>query len=413
MGTIAEELRELTKAVLDNTGGGSASVEKHIYGVRWAYATSDEDVQYLETSGVRTDEAADFADPVSYVHGEDQEQEIVNRLACGSPFDDLYPWNGMVPYMDILMGSMVAIPKFYYKWTKTDDYLQLQVATYAADGFSVSPAHMDRGDGNGERDVVYIARYHGEQTALQSLPGFAPARGATRAAMRLAISSSQTDAGVEGYSLQDYAMFWTWRMLYLVEYANWNGQAMIGYGTGNNNGDGTEDPGEQTAPYNNGTTDQMVYHTGTMQTSKSTPGQGVQYRWIEDPWGGVAEWIDGWYMASDSQTGEEHSCVILNPANFSDTEGGIEIYRGTEASSGWIVDWEIPAADGCEWALIPIASNSTGSDASVADFCEFGGPALSCGGVWGADPSYGPFCLVSFGAWSADSHFGARLQKLP
>lgn len=407
---IADELRALTKAVESKGGGSPAPVGpgKHIYGVRWGYTDG-----IIDTAGTRTDEAADFDDPVPYVSGEDPQQEIINRLACGSPFDVLYPWNGMAPYMDILLGSMVAIPKFYFRWTKTDDYLQLQVATYAADGFSVSPAHMDRGDGKGERDAVYIARYHAGQVASQSLPGMDPLTNITRADLRTSIEQMQTQVGASGYSMQDYAMFWTWRMLYLVEYANWNGQAMIGYGTGNGNDDGEDDPDEQTAPRSNGTTDRMVYHTGTMQTSKDTPGQGVQYRWIEDPWGGVAEWIDGWYMAVDEETGEGYSCIIMNPDNFSDTEGGIEINRGEEAPNGWITDWEIPDVEGCEWALIPFTDGDGGPDAGVADYCGFDGPALLCGGAWLAYPGYGGFYLYSGVASNAYPYFGARLQKLP
>ena len=38
--------------------------------------------------------------------------------------------------------------------------MKLQIADKATPGFHVSPAHADRGDGKGERDIVYIGRYH-------------------------------------------------------------------------------------------------------------------------------------------------------------------------------------------------------------------------------------------------------------
>ena len=57
-------------------------------------------------------------------------------------------------------GVMVKIPKFWFKWTKSGSTLKLQIADKAADGFSVSPAHMDRGDGKGER--ILTEGYHNE-----------------------------------------------------------------------------------------------------------------------------------------------------------------------------------------------------------------------------------------------------------
>ena len=66
----------------------------------------------------------------------------------------------MVRVTDVVAGELVAIPKFWYKWTKSGNSLKLQIADKETDGFHVSPAHADRGDGKGERDIVYIGRYH-------------------------------------------------------------------------------------------------------------------------------------------------------------------------------------------------------------------------------------------------------------
>lgn len=54
-------------------------------------------------------------------------------------------------------------------------------------------------------------------------------------------------------------------MLYLVEYANWNSQATIGYGCSPRNN-----------KFNMGATDAMTYHTGTSAASRTTYGS-VQY----------------------------------------------------------------------------------------------------------------------------------------
>lgn len=116
---------------------------RHVYGVVWDGTST--------TVWSRTGEAASFVNPTPYRAG---------ATNYGSPFDNLYPWSGMVRVTDAVAGELVAIPKFWYKWTKSGNSLKLQIADKETDGFHVSPAHADRGDGKGERDIVYIGRYH-------------------------------------------------------------------------------------------------------------------------------------------------------------------------------------------------------------------------------------------------------------
>lgn len=392
---------------LNNEGGSSTPsfIGQHIYGVKWTYAYTEDDepVKYLPSAGVRTDEAADFSDPVPFVMGTSKDAMILSALSCGSPFDSLYPWNGMERYRDRLSGEFVSIPKFWYKWTKTDDYLQLQVATYAAEGFHVSPAHQPRGEETADRDIVYIGRYKCVEPYGLSNTNGQPSTNVSRSELRIAINDMQSQVNISGHSIQDYAMFWTWRMLYLVEFANWDGQAMIGDGTGSVN---IDDDGNYLISVT-GLTDNMPYHTGTMRTSKDEEGQGVQYRWIEDPWGNVKEFIDGWRRDTSDKT----IYVTTNLANFSDSEGGTAVGDG-ENVSGWIVDWTVPETDGYDWALIPITTDTHIN--SVADYSGFSGPVLHCGGYFeGSGSVYGPFYLYSYGVLDADGTLGARLQKIP
>ena len=74
---------------------------RHIYGVVWDGTST--------TVWSRTDEAASFVNPTPYRAG---------ATSYGSPFDNLYPWSGMVRVTDAVAGELVAIPKFWYKWTK-------------------------------------------------------------------------------------------------------------------------------------------------------------------------------------------------------------------------------------------------------------------------------------------------------
>ena len=146
-----------------------------------------------------------------------------------SPFDTLLPWSGMVRSTDPQAGELVAIPKYWYKWTKSGSTIKLQIADGPAEGFLVSPAHCDRGDGHGERDVVYVGRYHCHTSNWKSQTGGRPKADITRSSAR----SSIHNLGSTIWQW-DWAMDWTIKMLYLVEYADWNSQTKIGYGCGNN-----------------------------------------------------------------------------------------------------------------------------------------------------------------------------------
>ena len=389
---------EMANAILAiPTGGSSTPYGEHIYGVTWG---SSADPAVIDTVGQRTDEAKGFTNPVPFLAGSIEEEYMMSLASCGSPFDGLYPWSEMRIIKD-KAGDFVSIPKFWYRWANSDaEYgLSLQIATYAAPGFSLAPAFRDRSDGKGERDMVYISRYKSTVNNGMSTTGYAPLVNMTRAQLRTTISTQMAQIGLFGYSIQDYAMFWTVRMLYLVEYANWDSQSAIGFNAGKvDNG--------QNDPLPTGTTDTMPYHTGSMRSSRSAYGQGVQYRYIEDPWGGAMEWVDGWYMDSG-----RNISIILDPAKYSDTEGGVTV--GNAPSYGRISSWEIPKVAGYDWALTPVVTDGGGSDLGVADYCHLGGPALYCGGDLGADAYYGAFCLGAYDASNLDASIGARLQKIP
>ena len=343
-----------------------------IYGVQWDGTAS--------TTWSRTDAAETFMNPTP----------AVNNGNGSSPFDTIMPWAGMVVEDDATAGKLVKIPKYWFKWTRSGNGMKLQISNGPEAGFHVSPAHADRGDGKGERDYVYVGRYHCN-TSYKSQAGSQPAANMTRAAARSSIHNLGST-----YWQYDYAMYWTIMMLYLVEYANWNSQATIGYGCSPSN-----------AKFNMGATDNMVYHTGTSAASRTTYGS-VQYRHIEGLWDNVYDWCDGIRFS-----GSTVYC-IANPASFSDTSGGTNV--GTRAtSSGYISGWTNPTADGFEYALYPNAVS--GSETTyVCDYCYYGasGVVLCVGGGYGQNQNYGAFYLVGNGAASvADAGIGCRLQKLP
>ena len=342
----------------------------HIYGVLWDGTST--------TVLSRTDDAAGFSDPVPAVSGG----------SGSSPFDDLQPWSGMVRSTDPQAGELVAIPKYWYKWTKSGSTIKLQIADKAVEGFYVSPAHCDRGDGQGERDVVYVGRYHCHTSNWKSQTGGRPKADITRSTAR---------SGIHGLGSTiwqwDWAMNWTIKMLYLVEYADWNSQTKIGYGCG----DGI-------TTQNMGYTDSVPYHTGTTQASRTTYGLGTQYRHIEGLWDNVYDWVDGCYYNSNGLN------IILNPNNFSDSSGGTSI--GTPVD-GYPSALDIKTGLSNQW---PLPTAASGSDSTyVPDYWYFivSDPCLGVGGNYSLGLDFGLFYVNRNSAAYGNARIGCRLMKLP
>ena len=340
-----------------------------IYGVYWDGTST--------TAWSRTDASAGFTDP----------SPAVSNGSGSSPFDSLLPWSGMEKVTDSAAGVLVKIPKFWYKWTKSGNTLKLQIADGETDGFRVSPAHADRGDGSGERDVVYVGRYHCA-SGYKSTTGVAQQTNITRSAARSGIHN----LGATIWQF-DYAMRVTIQMLYLVEFANWNSQAKIGYGCSASN-----------SKANNGQTDAMKYHTGTTAASRTTYGY-TQYRYIEGLWDNVYDWMDGCYYNGNGMY------VIKTPSAFSDSSGGSLIGK---PSSGYPSAIAVSTVSGLEWAIYPTAAS--GSDSTyVADYWNYFGsyPCLICGGYYGQYRDRGLFFVSYVSVSGTDTYIGCRLQKLP
>lgn len=343
-----------------------------IYGVEWDWTSSG------PTKGTRTDAAAGFSDP----------NPAVNNGTGSSPFDSLMPWAGMVKETRT-GGVMVKEPKYWFKWTKTGKKLKLQIADGPVDGFHVDPVNMDKGDGLGELDFSYIGRYHCASGTYKSETNKAQQVSITRSAARTSIHN----LGANIWQM-DFAQMWYVGMLYLVEFADWNGQKTIGYGC---SAAGSKE--------NNGKTDAMQYHTGTTAANRTTYGY-TQYRNIEGWWDNVYDWMDGCYYNSNGLN------VILNPSKFSDNANGTLI--GSMPSSGYPNDMAVPTQSGFEWALRPATTG--GSDSTyVPDNWIFSGsyPCLFRGGYYSQHQDHGPF-YVSYGSASGTyTSIGCRLQERP
>lgn len=326
---------------------------------------------------IRTDAAANFADP----------QPAVAGGTGSSPFDNIMPWAGMVRSNDPNAGEVVAIPKFYFKWeTDGTKATGLKISMTKLDGFSTSPSHMDRGDGKGERDVVYVGRYHSCSTN-KSTTGQMPRGSISRSEARAAAHS--LGSNVWQFDFATRVTIW---MLYLVEFADWNSQYKIGYGCGNNSG-----------AENVGSSDSMQYHTGTMKADRTTRGVGVQYRYIEGLWDNVFDWMDGCYYSANGMS------VILNPNNFSDTENGTVIGPPPHGN-GYPTAFTIS-----DWSIYPNSTTDSDSTIGSCDNWDYVSnyPCLICGGEYSSSVSYGLFCVGCAGISDMYSSIGFRVIVLP
>lgn len=359
-------------------------VAEPIFGVEWDGSESSQ--------WTRLGKSASFAEPVPQ-HSDGNG----GWVGGSSPFDNIMPWSGMQIVEDAEAGTLVSIPKFYYKWThglgENENGLRLEISPSPQEGFFTSPAHADRGDGVGERDVVYVGRYHCA-TGYKSQTGVNPLANQTQATFRSGIHALGNN--IWQY---DFAMYWTICMLFLVEFADWNSQGVIG--------GGCSDSGSLQAM---GLTDGMTYHTGTTNTVIGAENYGhIQYRHIEDLWANVFDWCDGIYFSGTNVYG------INNPSDFSDTANGTLI--GTRpTSSGVPKTFNEPTASGYEYALYPATVDGTDYTVRTCDRYLYysGGVVLNVGGYYVHHQYYGLFYLNgNYSASDRDSGIGSRLMKLP
>lgn len=352
-----------------------------IYGASWDGSST--------TTWTRTDDAVNLPNPNPY---------YLNMSGNpSSPFDDIMPWAGMVRVSDTNAGELVAIPKFYFKLDYANATepkgLKIQISMTKHSGFICSPAHMDRGDGLGERSVVYVGRYHCAND-YKSKTGVTPHTGLNRSVWRTNISGLGT-----GIYQWDYATVLTIWLLYLVEFATWNSQSAIGYGCSDNN-----------AMQATGLTDSMPYHTGTTKSSRSTYGH-IQYRNIEDLWANVFDWVDG-IRFSDSDV-----YIFLNPSTFDDTAGGTLVGTRTMTYSDIVIEsMAISSVTDYEWFMFPQSDKySIDMDTYICDqYAQTStGIMMNTGGNAGNDTSRGLFYIRTTGTLASQpSDIGSRLMKL-
>ena len=310
--------------------------------------------------------------------------------AGSSPFDSFAPWNGMKECNLDTSGAvtawngqsgfsraneytMVYIPVFYVAQKRSGTKQYFYVSDKTKTGFTKHP-------GSGK----YVGKYHnsnGTSSYEVSATGKSPKVSRTRAQFR-------TNAKAIGpkFHLYDFATYCAIIWLYVVEFANWDCQTKIARGNV-----------ESSSAMNSGDSDVMIYHTGCRANLA-----GIQYRWIENLWGNVYQWVDG--FNADGTT----AYYCTDPSQYADntTTGYTQI--GTLPGSGWIKDLTVTD----NGLLIPktVGGSETTFIPDYADSSS-GWLVLNVGGDWSSGSNAG---LLSFNAdySSSDSYSNVSARLL-
>ena len=352
----------------------------NVFGVCWDTSNSSTALTRLTPS----------SDPYGYVTKSvtTEPKPAVGTGSGSSPFDSYAPWNGMKECNLNASGTvtawkgdsrfsydcdytMVFIPAFYVAQKRSGTKQYFYVSDKPKTGFTKHP-------GSGK----YIGKYHmGSVRPSTSL--VSPYVSITRAAAR-----SNAKSKGSKFHLYDFATYCAIIFLYIVEFANWNCQTKIGQGFVSWN-----------SSTQSGVTDSMTYHTGR---ASGTDGQtSVQYRWLENLWGNVSQWVDGFNANGTT------AYYCTDPSKYADDTATGYTNIGTLPASGWIKDLTVTD----NGLLIP--KNTGGSETTyIPDhmWSSSGWRVLFVGGYWGSGSGAGLLCFDANGPSSGSgSSISARL----
>ena len=280
----------------------NASSSGVVYGVNWNPTTDT-----YERTGI----AAGVALSTSYAGVIQTKMKRCVLNADGtvkyylSATDSTKKADGSAAIIDGTDGNvMVEIPKFWYKYENVGGVHKWLISDAAQTGYEVHPAFIR---GGVEKSFRYYCAYQGYtlSTKLISGSGRVPTASKTRATFRTEAAANGT-----GWSQIDWNLLIAVQLLYLVEYANFNTQAMLGQGitsgsvytavTGSSNS-----LGNASSP------------------STNTNTQFMSYRGIENWYGQIYKFIDGVNVNAYVYY------VNNNPATFAD-----DVFTGDYINTG-------------------------------------------------------------------------------
>lgn len=286
---------------------------------------------------------------------------------------------------DITSGNggdvMVEIPKFYYKISQDANYTYVQISDSEYDkvvnGFT-DKAFSYKGE---VKDKFYVGAYSGYvdgNNKLRSLSGKTPTASKTIGAFRTA-----AQANGAGYEQLNFYKLTALQILYLIRYKSLDSQAALGRGFVGGS-----------APTTTGATNASGMNYGVTATTGRVKCNG-----IEDFWGNIFQWVDGYKSTSNS--------IMMADGNFNDTaDGYTEHACAIVGTVGFLKD----VVGNNELAFTPRALNGSSSTYYSDYGFLFSGYLPTFGGYCANGAYAGAFCLfVYYSAISSYPNFGARL----
>ena len=345
------------------------------YGVEWDYSQSSPQLTRKGLSASFTDPS-----PATSVSG-----------SGSSPFDSIWPWAGMEVYNITPEGRRIKKGETGFSFTDYDVMVYIPEFWYTAQKdttnskwtWAISPtpiAGYEKHPGSGR----FVSKYHtsGSASAVASKSGTTPLVSTTQTNFR----TYSKNKGDNWYML-DIATWSALQMLYLVEYANFDSQTMLGKGW--NTG----------SVGNVGGNDSATYHTVKLT------GDHNMYHWIEDPFSNAMDFIDGFIGGpSDIYVGTNNSAFDGNTLTL--TKAGNLKLPTSDIISNFGYD------NVASWAFIPSESIS-GSNYNTYTCDNIVAVSLypvCVGGSYYNLNNYGMFCMFNTG--DASNFMGSRLIYL-
>ena len=366
---------------IDSEAIEGAAVYAQIFAVQWNYGNSSPALTRLTPT----------TDPLGVVTETISTEPVpaTTSQAGSSPFDAYelfqqikrrnFDANGAPSFWEDEAGfsvtnydTLVWIPKF---WVKVTDNASAQIRTYylatdQMEGFQFHP-------GSGQYVGAYPTSSSKECKSGKTRQG----------SQSIVTMRNNARAKGAGWGLIDIAERNAIQFLYIIEFANWNSQAMIGDGP--------------TSDYATGRSDVIDYHTGVGSNGV------VKYRHIEGLWRSQYEWTDGLNVVSGQV------CVSTDRDNYqSDVTTGYDIL-GTWTTQNQNIQ-KFKYFEDKQWLIsIPEYSASSDYNTWVGDdgYIPGGTCVLFCGGSWGLNAYAGLFCFdASLSSSLTFSHGGSRLS---
>lgn len=369
--------KPFTKNVVIQEEGQLMRYEVHvsyvkIYGIQ-------RNITQASPEWVRTDDAVGFSATAS-----------VGTQAGHSDFDDCYPWSGIQRETLSTGDVMVKIPKFWFKRWRDGNVEHIQIADDEKEGFKLHPAFNHA---NAEKNCVYVGAYL-TSSNNRSLSKKTPTGNKTRGGHRSSAKSKGT-----GWGILDGSTLSAIQMLYLVEFANYNSQAVLGQGNSLNE-----------TIINTGTTDNVPNLTGSPTGEISQ--KDIVYRGIETVFGNMWQAIDGvnwnggtYYVCNNPTNYGDDKTTGYTALSFTGDSGWYNVFatrQGLDVNNPHIM-FPTHAVDGSETTHI---CDMVGGNTGWRTFLN------------GAPYNYGTYCGIFANYFSnlstgASAAIGSRLMYIP